>query len=464
MNLAWNILTTLSARVATLALALVSSIVLGRMLGPEGCGLFALVLLVPEMAKTFGLLGFEQSNAVYAGLEPERCRALVWQSAALAGVGGGVIAVACMWYFSVQAPGSRTLVHGPLWIYLLPLAILPARMLADYWGAILRGMNRILLLNLVEVGTKVASLILVVVLVGGLRLSVAGAVWADVILNVGAVALMVGLLMHVGAWGRPSFDWAFCKRTARFALPSHCGTVLSYLNYRVDQIFIAALLPPEQLGFYVIAVAIAERLWILTGAVATALLPHLANLRERDPVLPAVIARHVMIWTAAACLPVFLLADAAVRLLYSSAFAPAAAPLKWLLPGILTLAVGKVLVAEILVRKKVYYTLWVSVVAAVLNGAGNLVLIPRMGISGAALASSVSYSVVSCLVAWYYVRETGVSWTALLPCRDDLRLYGALWRRSVDAISVWGSAGRPADACAVAAAAVHAPLPEVGER
>ena len=219
---------------------------------------------------------------------------------------------------------------------------------------------------------------------------------------------------------------------------------MTYLNYRVDQIIVAAMLPPEQLGFYVIAVGLAERLWIPTGAVVTALLPHLTNSPERDPALPAVIARHVMLWTGAACLLVFALSDVLVRVLYSSAFAPTVAPLRWLLPGIFTLSVGKVLVAEILTREKIRFTVWMSAVAALANVAGNLVLVPRMGISGAALASSISYSLASLVVTWYFLRQTGVSWTVLLPRRSDLLAYSVLWRRLTELASLGSGTPRRA--------------------
>jgi O-antigen/teichoic acid export membrane protein len=99
------------------------------------------------------------------------------------------------------------------------------------------------------------------------------------------------------------------------------------------------------------------------------------------------------------------------------------------LPGIFTLSVGKVLVGEMLAREKIRFTVWVGAAATLVNIAGNLVLVPRMGISGAALASSISYSLVSLIVTWYYVRETGVSWTVLLPRRSDLVSYAALWGR-----------------------------------
>ncbi len=426
MSLARNIAITFTARLAVMALALVSSVVLARMLGPEGRGLFALVLLLPEWARSFGLLGFEQANAVYAGLEADRRRALVWQSVALAGAVGSVVGLGAACFFVFGGPGTKALIHGPLWLYVLPLCTLPGRLVVEYWSAILRGMNHIVLLNVVDVGTKLFSLALVVVFVVGLQLQVIGAVWADTIVSLAGVLLLAALLKSVGVWGRPIFDRSLWRRTARFAIPAHCGSIAAYLNYRIDELFVAAMLPPEQLGLYVIAVALVERLWILPGAIGNALLPHLANSPKRDAALSAVISRHVILLTGAACLLLFCLADVIVRAMYSSAFAEAAGPLRWLLPGVFSLSVGKVLVAELLAQEKPRYTVWASSIAAIVNVIGNLLLVPRMGISGAALTSSISYSLLSFMLIRYYLRETRMSWTVLLPCPNDIVTYAAL--------------------------------------
>jgi O-antigen/teichoic acid export membrane protein len=429
MNLARNILTTLSARIIVLGVALVSSMVLARSLGPEGRGLFALVLLLPEIIRAFALLGFEQANAVYAGLEPGGRRALVWHSALTALVVGGLMALGGIGYVALGAPGFHGLLRGPLWLYVIPLALIPGRLLGEYWQAVLRGMNLIFPLNLIEVGGRALSLALVLLFVVGLGAGVAGAVWADAAMFVCISIVQIALLASSGVLGWPRFDWPLWRRTARFALPAYFSSVMTYLNYRIDQFIIALMLPPAQLAFYVIAVDIAEKLWIIPGAVATALLPHLTNSRGRDPALAAVVARHAMLWTGAGCLLVFALAGVAMEILYGSAFGATASPLRCLLPGIFTLTVGKVLVAELLAREKILYTLWLSVVAASLNAAANLVLIPRMGIAGAGLASSFTYSLVSLVVAWYYVRETGVPWGTLVPRRSDLLTYFMLWRR-----------------------------------
>jgi len=429
MGLVRNIITTLSARFLGLSIGLISSVLLARVLGPEGRGIFALVLLIPEMAISFSLLGFEQSNAVFAGLEPERRKSLVWQSMVIAGIIGGFIAVAGIVFLSLGAPGLGYLIRGPLWLYLVPFSLVPGRLVVEYWGAILRGMNRIFVLNLAEVGTKIASLFLILILVVGLRLGVGGAVWSEWIIGAGTVILFMIFLRRNGVWGESGLDWSLIKRTGRFALPAHCGTVLSFLNYRVDQFIIAAFLPPEQLGFYIIAVSLVERIWILPGSIANVLLPHLTNSTSQDSALSAVIVRHTVIWIGSICLLVFCFAEVVVSVLYSHAFLGAVAPLRWLLPGIFSLSAGKVIGAELLARKKIDFVVWTGSLVAVVNIIGNLILVPHMGISGAALASSISYSLLGVILILYYLKETGLPWTALILRLEDFQTYRILWNR-----------------------------------
>jgi O-antigen/teichoic acid export membrane protein len=427
MNLGRNIITTAITRVAMLGLALVSSVVLARVLGPEGRGLVALITLLPDFAQSFGLFGFDLANTVYVGLEPQSRRRIVWHSVALAFASGTILFLAGTAYLMLGAPGIH--IRGPIWLYLLALSGVPVVLLVEYWSAIVRGLNEITLINVTDVSKRIASVVLLVGLVGLLKLGVFGAVLADWLFNIAVLAWLLVLLMRLRVWGPPVFEGALLRRTGRFAAPAYASNILSFLNYRVDQFVIAMLLPPEQLGFYAIAVGLAERIWIPTGAIATALLPHLTNDREHDPAVAAIIARHALIVTAAGCLGVWIFAGIGIKILYSSAFSAAVAPLRWLLPGILTLTVAKVVVAELNARRKLDFNVFLAAFAALLNIACNFLLIPRMGISGASLASTISYTVLSLGICWYYFHITGVSWMMLVPRKTDFLAYAALLRR-----------------------------------
>jgi len=67
-----------------------------------------------------------------------------------------------------------------------------------------------------------------------------------------------------------------------------------------------------------------------------------------------------------------------------------------------------------------------AVAALAINVGANWFLIPRFGISGAAVSTAISYSVAALILLVMFVRESGHSVTeTLFVGRDDV---GTLWR------------------------------------
>jgi len=71
---------------------------------------------------------------------------------------------------------------------------------------------------------------------------------------------------------------------------------------------------------------------------------------------------------------------------YSSAVTPA-----FVVPWRLAVSLSKVLSSYILARGKPAINMWLAVIGVIINLTLNLLLIPRLGISGAAIASSFAY-------------------------------------------------------------------------
>jgi O-antigen/teichoic acid export membrane protein len=80
------------------------------------------------------------------------------------------------------------------------------------------------------------------------------------------------------------------------------------------------------------------------------------------------------------------------------AFGPSIPPLLVLLPGVVVLSSGSVVGSYVSGIGRPGISSTVAVIAVVVNIAANLVLIPRFGIIGAALASLISYSLSSLLL------------------------------------------------------------------
>ncbi|MCX6557886.1 MAG: polysaccharide biosynthesis C-terminal domain-containing protein, partial [Candidatus Aminicenantes bacterium] len=128
-----------------------------------------------------------------------------------------------------------------------------------------------------------------------------------------------------------------------------------------------------------------------------------------------------------------------IVLLFGSAFLPAVQPFYFLLPGIVASSICKVLCSEMAGRGKPMINTVAAGVSLAVNIPLNIFFIPKLGIAGSALASTISYTVTAMVVLVAFMKISGNSLFDMLVIKpQDFRIYiGALakmrcfvlWRR-----------------------------------
>jgi O-antigen/teichoic acid export membrane protein len=167
-----------------------------------------------------------------------------------------------------------------------------------------------------------------------------------------------------------------------------------------------------------------------------------------------IVARWNLAFTTAAAAALLVLAYPLVLLLFGQEFRASVLPLIVLLPGAVAMSHSRVLAGDLMARGRVDVTMRIALVALGVNVAANLLLIPGLGALGAALASTISYSVNLLLRLRAYCRLAGVHWQQVVwPQPADRGLAGQAWQRlrarmearSMPATSAHpGQRGRPA--------------------
>jgi len=198
----------------------------------------------------------------------------------------------------------------------------------------------------------------------------------------------------------------FSRPLAELALTMGAVQVVLLISYRVELIVLDRSRGIAQVGVYSIAVQTAEMLWLIAGALATAVTA--PALQDDDKQAASLIARtsvKALVYSVAVAVAV----GAAVPYLFSPllghAFSGAATPLRLLLPGVAVYAPVTTLVVYLSVRRgRPRLSLAVSVVGLVGTLIAALVLIPRYGASGAAAASSIGYLAGAALATVFFVR------------------------------------------------------------
>jgi O-antigen/teichoic acid export membrane protein len=210
--------------------------------------------------------------------------------------------------------------------------------------------------------------------------------------------------------------------TLRFAFPCYLGTVAQFLNYRLDVFFVSGMLGSRQLGIYMVAVLLAQSVNLVPGTAQAVLFPTVAaGNDDRANAIRTSQATRFLVWFG------ILLASALAaggRLLVTYVFGPAFAeavwPLWWLLPGAVIFVIANVIAGYFAGTGRPNLNSLAAVVGVCITVPLDLMLIPKFGISGAALASTASYTTSALTMIVAFCRSTATPFRNLfLPVRAD---------------------------------------------
>jgi len=406
---------TFSSQIFISVLGFITSIILARALGPTGKGIYALIILIPWVMLKLGSLGIESSNVYFTGSKQYEIEDITSNSLLSSILLGLILLLLFFGVFHLNIfqnfLNSNQINHFYLWLIVLTV---PFSLLFGFLLNILLGKEKIIIYNKINIFKAIFQLIAIIVFLLILKKGIFGAI-ISYVLTIIVFALFVILLIRKFTRITFSFNRKLLEDSTKYGVKVYFGNFAQFLNYRLDIFIVAAFLAPAAVGFYSIAVGMAERLWMFPGAIATVLFPRISSLKdvEADNLTPRV-ARHTFLIIFVLSLVLALLAKPLIRFFFGSAFLPSVMPLLLLLPGIITLGGAKTLTADLAGRGKPQFGTYASFISLGINIPLNLWLIPKWGISGAAFASSVAYTVAAVMIIIAFIKVSNKSWTDIL--------------------------------------------------
>lgn len=399
-----NVTSTFTVQILSLLLATLNAAIIARVLGPSGKGILALTVLAPNILALFLNGGINVANVYYAGHRRFDVATLSSNSVAFT-LMATALGIAVIVVFAATGLTGKILPGIPPELLALSMLGLPFSLLSTYFNSILQGLQLIGLVNLVSLTQRAVTVTLSLLLVAGLQWGLVGAVLAVLISSVIAVGIASAMLRRRGASFRPRWNRLVIKTTLKFGLRGYLANVLQFFNYRLDLFLVNFYLGAAGAGIYTVSVAMAEMLWYLPNAVSFVIFPKAANTSAAamNRFTPRVF-RVTLGLTAAGAVVLALIGKPFIDIVYSPAFASAYMPMLALLPGVVLLGGGKVLTNEVAGRGYPQYNSVASGVSLVLTIGLDLLLIPRLGVLGAAVASSIAYTAIFGLALVFYRR------------------------------------------------------------
>ena len=376
-----------------------------RALTPQDYGLVALVSLVGVAMSGLFTLGTGNSMAVlyYRELDIAKRPTIIWSNVLLLAVNG------VFWYslVFVSAPMlSALMFQSDRYADLIRLALLGSvfSTIADPLLAYLRMEEKAkryvvitLVSSLVSIGLSIWLVLVQGIGVKGVVL--AGTLAQGIMLGVNWLAIGRQLPFHI--------DAALFRPLVRIGFPSIFGLFAFLLIDYADRQMIERLDSLDALGVYSVGYSFGMVMSIAMGAFATAWPPFfMSYLNKRDDariVFSRVMTYYLLCFGTLVVL-FFIAAKPIVLLMTSPAFSEAHLVVGLVAAGFMLKGSYLIVLPGIYFAEKLQKQTTVEWIAAVVNIALNLWLIPRLGIVGAALATFVSYLILL-LLAWLLARR-----------------------------------------------------------
>ena len=420
---------TLLTRFALYPLTIVTSIIVARLLGPADRGVYAFVLLFGSSLLPLATLG-SGAGVLYLVSSGKFIADRVFITSCLLGLGTGALCAGVIGACIAGHVFGSVVTALPLSLLLPLLLVLPLQGMDFMVNRVAMGTNWFSLMNWSFIAKPLLNAIFLLIAVGLLRLGVRGAVLA--VCTAAFVSAMGTLTLSLRRY-RPvfTFDRAFVRGSFSYGLRGWWGDLALRANLRLDQFLLGLMGQASQLGLYAVAVNLTELLWVIPDAMGPVLFNRIAassTTEEERGHLLALIHRVLFLMTLVVALLIGLFAPFALRITVGMKYVGAAGALQLLLPGTLAMVSTKTLTKYFGGVGQPLKTSIPQVAGAILSAVMYVVLIPRIGIAGAAIASSLGYATTAIVCLYIYTSDLkrGIAELFLVRASDFTWVYRRL--------------------------------------
>jgi O-antigen/teichoic acid export membrane protein len=274
--------------------------------------------------------------------------------------------------------------------------------------AVLQGMFNFKMMGFSDFFSSLLNFILVIALVIVFQQGIIGLIYAKTIsFTVSTIVAYIAVPVSK----RIELDVATLRKMIVFGFPLQVNYILTFIFLRMDTLVIATLLGPAQIAYYEIARKIPEHIVMAYDAFRTVYYPFIARMYAQGEVAKATrminqSIRWLSLLATLGALIALLFGTEIITLLFSDRYLPSTDAFVLLMLALHLLLLDYTMGYSLVAIGDSNKPAIINVVRAIVGLASNLILIPIMGIVGAALASILGFAVANPLNVFFLRRRT----------------------------------------------------------
>lgn len=403
----WSFLSIAASALAHLLLR----VILGKTLGPAGLGLYTLLFTIYLFGMQFAAFGYGAALTKYiAEYEDNTSKIKEYVSSGLIGsIISGLTMGVILYLFSTFI--SIDFFHIPEMVTPLRITALCFPFIAiqkAVTGTLngLRKMNYFAMINILQ---NISVLLISTFCVLTMKMGVIGAVFGFVVPTI--LIGTVSLLNIRKLFSLPSIIvlWDILKEISLFGFYIVLGNSIGMINTQIDSLLIGRFMSETDVGYYATAIIITQSMTLIPAAVQAVTNPAISiyyGKKEYSKIKQLIRNTTLKVFAIEFILLVLLIAFGKyiIVILFSEEFTPSYVPMLILSIGYLIYSAWTSVGTLFSSIGKANISFKLNGVCALLNTILNLLLIPKLGILGAASATTFSL-ILTCMINFYFTKK-----------------------------------------------------------
>jgi len=417
-----KIIGTLSTRIVSSFILMIIVLVNARYLGAAKVGTISLTVLsitIVQLATNF----IGGASIVYLLPRHDMFRLLfpswIWTCIASAGL------TWILWFFMLTPQGMS--------LHVLLLSLLLSFGTSNLM--VLMGEERIRAFNIINLLQLAGLFLSLLCFIFILRIrEVSSYIWSLYISY--TLAYLISLFLIRKGFRKLNFSISknILKEIFRYGAVLQLGNVFQFFNYRLSYYLVEFFIGRAALGVYTTGVQLSESIWMISKSIHLVQYSRIANVR--DDRYAARLTLNLLKVSFVFSLISFIILYAIIVIFFSFIFKPEFSAIKIIIlmlsAGILTFSVSVILSPYFAGSGKPAINAWTNATGLVFTLLTSLWFIPHMGLTGAALSASISYTAATLYQLIVFKRVSGFKARDLLIRSEDIKKFkDKVWRNRI---------------------------------
>lgn len=417
MSIAANSLHTLLFKGIAAGVVFAITVITARFLNTEERGIFAMLSLMASLFITI-VGGIAPAMAYQISNRKESSQKIFFHSLIIGIIGSFItILVILLLYPWLSSIG---------WGFMIYFAVAaPFMIVVLYINGLLLGSNSVRTLNYISILSSFIMLLCFVILIilALWNIKMVMLSWLIAYIATAFIAIYISRrsIFPLG-W---NFDKTILKQLTEFGSKIGVINIIGQLNYRVDMFLVQFFLGFASVGIYSVSLITAESLWLISSSITVAAYSRIGSLDKSGAgELTSKIIRISILIVMLAGLLIALAGYFLIPVIFGNNYSTSIVPFEILLIGIIFYSIASPVSAYFTNQLgKPEISLAIAIVSLATTFMIGVLLIPRFGITGAALSTTMGYTLAVIVSLSIFLKISRQSLSSLLITGDELKNY-----------------------------------------